>query len=204
MVSGEPSQNLQLASVPFFIKYNQWTCTKDALDWFSKIKNKNCASFIQFDIIDFYPSITENTLDKAIQFAATLTEITMLDIKIIKHCRRSVLKSGGHTWIKNNCNQHSFDGPMGAYALVADLIGLYILHILNRCLNNDDVGIYRDDGLMVVRDSNGPKCNKIAKKITRAMKEKGFRVDIKSNIKIVDFLDVTLNLNEGSYKPFMK
>ena len=32
----------------------------------------------------------------------------------------------------------------------------------------------------------------------------GFRIQIASNLRIVDFLDVTLNLNNGTFKPFSK
>ena len=33
----------------------------DIFEWFRKIKNKSKASFMQLDIMDFYPSITKNT-----------------------------------------------------------------------------------------------------------------------------------------------
>ena len=32
----------------------------------------------------------------------------------------------------------------------------------------------------------------------------GFKIEISSNIKIVNFLDVTLDLSNNSYKPFIK
>ena len=32
----------------------------------------------------------------------------------------------------------------------------------------------------------------------------GLKIEISSNFKIVNFLDVTLNLNDNSYKPFSK
>ena len=41
------------------LELNLWINTKEAIDWFSNIKNKKKATFIQFDIVEFYPSINE-------------------------------------------------------------------------------------------------------------------------------------------------
>jgi len=37
---------------------NQWKNTNSVLNWFNNIKNKKAHAFIEFDIVDFYPSIT--------------------------------------------------------------------------------------------------------------------------------------------------
>ena len=42
------------------------------------------------------------------------------------------------------------------------------------------------------------------KKIIRAFKFLGFKIEISSNIKIANFQDVTLNLPDNSYRPFLK
>ena len=42
------------------------------------------------------------------------------------------------------------------------------------------------------------------KRIIRAFKFLGFKIEISSNIKIANFLDVTLDLSNNSYKPFIK
>ena len=95
---------------------------------------------------------------------------------------------------------------MGAYdsAQVADLVGIYILDMLGRIVNLEQVGLYRDDRIIYIPESNGPMTSNIQKKIIRAFKLLGFRIQIASNLKIVDFLDVTLNLNNGTFKPFSK
>ena len=41
------------------LELNLWINTKEAIDWFSNIKTKKKATFIQFDIVEFYPSINE-------------------------------------------------------------------------------------------------------------------------------------------------
>ena len=38
---------------------NLWMNSNDTIEWFRNIKNKSKITFIQFDIIDFYPSITK-------------------------------------------------------------------------------------------------------------------------------------------------
>ena len=78
---------------------------------------------------------------------------------------------------------------------------LYILHVLNRIINSDQVG---DDGMMYIPNSNSPNSSSIQKKIIRAFKLLGFKIEISSNNKIVNFLDVTLDLSNNTYKPFIK
>ena len=46
------------------LQINQWKNTKAVINWFTAITNKNNTAFIQFDITDFYPSITEYTFDR--------------------------------------------------------------------------------------------------------------------------------------------
>ena len=91
---------------------------------------------------------------------------------------------------------------MGVYysAQVADLIGIYILDTLGRIVNLEPVGLYQEDRIIFIPDSNDPKTSNIQKKIIRAFKLLGLRIHIASNLKIVDFLDVTLNLNNISFK----
>ena len=95
---------------------------------------------------------------------------------------------------------------MGAYdsAQVADLVGIYILDTLGRIVNSEQVGLYRYDGIIYIPDSNDPKTSCIQKKIIRAFKLLGLTIQIASKLKIVYFLDVTLNLNNGTFKPFSK
>ena len=47
---------------------NQWKKLASVIEWFKNIEEKNNFTFIKFDIREFYPSITENILDKALLF----------------------------------------------------------------------------------------------------------------------------------------
>ena len=64
---------------------NQWRNTQNVIEWFGNIEQKSRHSFISFDIVDFYPSISENLLDQALSWASSLAEISHEDISIIKH-----------------------------------------------------------------------------------------------------------------------
>ena len=77
--------------------------------------------------------------------------------------------------------------------------------MLTRIISPQQLGLYRDDdGLLYIPNSNGPLSSSIQKRIIRAFKFLEFKIEISSNIKIVNFLDVTLDLSNNSYKPFIK
>ena len=48
---------------------HQWKNTKSVIDWFKGLEDKSNLNFMQFDIVDFYPSISEELLMKAINYA---------------------------------------------------------------------------------------------------------------------------------------
>ncbi|GFR82547.1 hypothetical protein ElyMa_004101100 [Elysia marginata] len=86
-------------------KYNQWTKTRDVIHWFENITNKKQQSFIIFDICDFYPSITKDLLEEALDFASLHTSITGEERNIILHTKNSTLYSNNEPWQKRQ--QHS-------------------------------------------------------------------------------------------------
>ena len=92
---------------------------------------------------------------------------------------------------------------MGGFhgAEICDLVGLYILSLLKEIIPN--VGLYRDDGLAVSSATNR-QIDVMKKKICKTFQEIGLAVTIEANAKIVNFLDVTFDLNTGIYKPYMK
>ena len=57
------------------LQLNQWRHTDAVLKWFNNITDKSNRSFIQFDIKEFYPSITENNLQQTLKFTKQLTNI---------------------------------------------------------------------------------------------------------------------------------
>ena len=85
------------------------------------------------------------------------------------------------------------------------MVGLYILLILSTKYGKNLNGIYRDDGLACFENVNGPQADQIRKKFIYIFR-KEFQLSIvcKTNLKIVNFLDVTLDLTTGRYKPYNK
>ena len=79
------------------------------------IEEKSKCKFIVFDIKDFYPSIKETLLIKAINFAEKLVNITNEDKVIIKHARKSLLYDNNKPWMKKDTGlfdvtMHFYDG----------------------------------------------------------------------------------------------
>ena len=68
-----------------------------------------------FDVKDFYPSIKETLLTKAINFAEKLVNITNEGKVIIKHARTSLLYDNSEPWMKKDSGL--FDITMDAYDL---------------------------------------------------------------------------------------
>ena len=183
---------------------NQWKNTEDVIEWFRSIKDKQHCKFVIFDIKDFYPSIKESFLKQFLDFAEKYIKVTSEDKAIIKHARKSLLFNKQQIWIKKESGL--FDVTMGAYdgAEVCELVGIFILYQLSRIYNKNDIGLYRDDGLAVFRNTSGPQAEKIKKHFQSIFRKNNLSIIVKCNLKIVDFLDVTLDLSDGSYKPFHK
>ena len=59
----------------------QWKNSEETIEWFKQIKNKKTGNFIQFDICNFYLSISNELLNKALDFAEQYTTISLLDEK---------------------------------------------------------------------------------------------------------------------------
>ena len=95
----------------------------------------------------------------------------------------SVLVSS-YEQLRRSC---SYDG-----AEICELVGIYLLTHLATMIKKSYCRFYRDDDLVILRNVNGQQTYKSLKISFR------FRIDIK----VVDFLDITFNLNSGTYKPY--
>ena len=130
---------------------NQWRNTDTVIDWFKGIRNKHLCKIVIFDIEELYASITENVLEKAIIFAEAHTLLSDDDKAIIHHAKKSLLFNDQQTWIKRDSGL--FDVTMGAYdgAEVCELVGNYLLYKLLKSYEKKDIGLYKDEGLAVLR-----------------------------------------------------
>ena len=93
----------------------------------------------------------------------------------------------------------SFDG-----AEIWELVELYIQSKLEKLLPKLNFGLYRDDGLALLRNFDGQQTDKVRKNIIGVFKDIGFSLEIETNLKEVDFLDFSLNLRNGTYRPYKK
>ena len=186
------------------IKVNQWRNTNTVINWFEGIHSNSTSRFIKFDIVDFYPSISEELLDRCIEFTKSIVDVSDDEINIIKHSRKSLLFDKDSTWVKTG--NVLFDVTMGSYdgAETCELVGLYLLQKLTTLIQKEHIGLYRDDGLAIVLDANGPKMDRLRKDIIKVFKEEGLSITIETNLIETDFLDVTFNIVNKIYKPYCK
>ena len=171
------------------LSINQWKNNISVINWFKAIENKHECKFTVFDIEQFYPSIKEYVLFKALEFAKRHTKVLKKDID-------------GEPWAKKE--DENVDVTMGADdgAEVCELFGIYLQSLLAEKYNKTDFGLYRDDGLAVFRNVSGPQSERIKKEFQKIFKENHLDIVISCNMKVVNYLDVTMNIGDGTYRPY--
>ena len=182
----------------------QWKNSTGVLDFFTNIQQRDTHKFVQFDIVEFYPSISERLLLDALNFAKQHVNIPSREIEIIQHARKSLLFQDGDVWVKKNGSL--FDVTMGSYdgAELCDLVGLYLLSELRQRFAALDMGLYRDDGLGVYTNLPGPETERLKKKMIKFFGANGLKITITFNMNRVNFLDATLDMPSGKYWPYRK
>ena len=179
----------------------QWVNSSSTIEWFKGLQDKRSLSFLQFDIIEFYPSISEKLLKDALNWAKSKIGVTEEEVKIVMNTKEALLFKDGKPWVKRGGK--AFNVTMGSWdgAEVADLVGLFLLSKLSDL--NIDVGLYRDDGLAALR-LRPRQAELMKKRICRIFSEHGLRITALANQKSVNFLDVNFNLETDLFRPFMK
>ena len=182
----------------------QWRNTPAVISWFKNFPNKERCKFLAFDIVDFYPSISEKLLNDALAFARQFVEITDEEINIINHCRKSLLFNKDSAWTKSNGSL--FDVTMGSFdgAEVCEVVGLFILNLISRLVGNNNIGLYRDDGLAILENASGPSSERLKKKIIKIFQQHDLNITAETNLVQTNFLDVTFNLKSRKYWPYRK
>lgn len=180
-----------------------WRSSKEVVDWFKKLENKQNFTFVKLDIKDYYPSISEELLDKAIRWARRYCTITKREVEIIKHCRKNFV------FFKDKIYQKQvnpdFDVTMGSKdsCELSELVGLYLLNGLKRIIKMDHQGLYRDDYKAIV-NLPGPDIEKLRQKLFSFFQGHKLSVTIEAGMKQSDFLDISFDLNTGLHRPFRK
>ena len=189
------------------INVNEWKNSNSVIEWFNSLENKSNCIFLSFDIVEFYPSISQDLLEKGIQWDKTITSITDEQETIIHHARKSLLFHDGTPWVKKN-NDSMFDVTMGSFdgAEICDLVGLYLLHHLAEKFGTKFVGtaLYRDDGLAIIQGKRARIADNVRKELHEIFKAHGLRITAEISYQTVNILDITLNLSDGTYAAHMK
>ena len=138
-----------------------------------------------------FRKLQNKILDNAVNFAKEHVTITTDELRTIKHCLKSLLFSNNEAWKKKDTHE-CFDVTMGSFdgAETCELVGLYILSRLREEIPTGITGLYRDDGLMLLRNNNGQQTDKTRKDVIKLFKDIGFQLEIRNNLKVVDFLDL--------------
>ena len=183
-------------------KVNQWKNSTSVIEWYKTIPNKDQDRFVIFDIEIFYPSISLELFKEALNVAKTLTDISEKDVFIIMQTRKTLLFNDSKLWLKKFGNE-DFDVPMGCFdgVEICELMSLFILTKLYDVLQRENVGLYRDDGLAIVKQMPGPELER-KRKIIETFKKYGLVITIKTNLFVVKFLDIQFNLLNGTVKPY--
>ena len=98
-----------------------------------------------------------------------------------------------------------FDVTMGSHdgAETCELIGTYMLHLIERILPKEQAGLYRDDGMAILH-MTPRQAENTKKELCKAFSDMGLKITAETNSTVVNFLDVTFNLESKSYKPYAK
>ena len=94
---------------------------------------------------------------------------------------------------------------MGSYdgAEICEFVGLYILNKLTEVYkNNSSTGLHRDDGLAVFQGIGPRTSDKIRKNFLVIFSELGLNITAQANMKVVNYLDITLDLTNDKHFSF--
>ena len=81
---------------------------------------------------------------------------------------------------------------------------VYILVLLSKTQNlGMCIGKFCDDGLAISWLTSRETEN-AAKKLSQIYSSYGLKLEVKTNLTVVDYLDITLDLNTGLHAPYMK
>ena len=107
------------------------------------------------------------------------------------HSRKALLFWQDSTWDKREGDE-DFKIPMRCYdgAEICGLVGIYIQNKLAKLMNKKYFGLYKDDGLGVLKNTSGSEAARKRKSIIKIFQKFGLSITCEVNKQILDFLDV--------------
>ena len=138
------------------VQVKQWKNSESVIKWFYSIENKSQCKFIQLDITEFYPSILEETLDNAILFVQQYINIPEKDLRIIRHCRKSLLNNNNKPWQKKM--QKAVSTSPSEILMVPKYGSLSAsIHLLSNKIDKQSTVLDGDDELVLLRNLSKQK-----------------------------------------------
>ena len=164
---------------------------------------------MQFDIEEFYRSISKYLLVKTINHARTSVDISSKEM----HSRKFLLFNNAGRWIKKDGDE-DFDVTMDSFngAEICELMDLFILYTLGEKMERKlllCMGMIAQLVLKALVDRKQIELEKILSvhlktNFTLILFVIHLNIVCDANLKIDNFLDVTLNLSNGKYQPYKK
>ena len=151
--------------------------------------------------MDFYPSITDNLLTKTLKWAQKYHNITVTEFDALMHARRTILYDHKGNVLPQKNSKNQFDVSMGANdgAEICELVGLYILIEIHKNIDFTSVGLYRDDGLAVIRSAFGSSLDRYRKKLITLFQDNELKITVITGKTSINFC-----LNSESFQPYRK
>ena len=192
------NQNLKVKT-----KLNLIKSSKEAIDWFNGIQNKNSYTFFKMDLEAYYPSISETLLLEAVTWARKFTQITDKELQIILHSRKSFMFFNKDPWTK--VKNPDFDCGIGSLdsCEVSELVGFFLLDRLKAFVKKENQILFRDYWLGVVK-LTGPQVNRLIRKLIGFFDGYGLKITVQANVRRTDYLDILFDLESGLHRPFRK
>ena len=126
-------------------------------------------------------------------------------MSLINQLQKTLLFNEKIPWVKKDGSE-DFDVPMGCFdgAEVCELVGTFILNKLKNVFQNNTFGLYRDDGLAVIKGLSGLEIERLKKNVVKTFKDCGLNITIETNLHTANYLDVTFYLQKDTYLPYRK
>ena len=124
-----------VTKIDSLINVNRWKNSISVIEVYKTILNKDKYRFVIFDIESFYPSISLELFNEALNFAKTLG-ISETEVSKMMPPRKTLLFNDSKPWLKKFGNE-DFDVPIGCFdgAEVCELVGSFILTKLSDVLD---------------------------------------------------------------------
>ena len=125
---------------------------------------------------------------------------------MIMNARKTLLFHHEEPWMKKNAEE-DFDVPMGCHdgAEIYKLVGKFILNKISPIMHEqNNVGLYRDDGLGIFRNLSRPNMERKKKEITKIFESFGLSITVTTNVASANYLENNFDLTKDIYKPYRK